>query len=253
MTDRFEKKDKIALVTGGGRGLGYAFATRLAIEGATVIIADMQADDGLVNELMKLGAESAEFYRINLKNSGEIKPLCDHLVEKYGRVDIIVNNAGISGPKPFFEVDEEYLKGIIAVNVEAIFLICQLLAPSMMDHKYGRIVNISSSSLGLMIPDGVAYIMTKGAVVGLTRALATEFGQHGITVNCIAPGLIRTPATEGDRPDEQAFMGFAQGQAIKRPGMPEDLAGALSFLTSDDSAYITGQTMIVDGGQLRSL
>jgi NAD(P)-dependent dehydrogenase (short-subunit alcohol dehydrogenase family) len=123
----------------------------------------------------------------------------------------------------------------------------------MMERQYGRIVNIASNTLGLVVPGLVAYMASKSAVVGLTRALATELGTHGITVNCIAPGLTRTPGTETDFADPALFAIVAGSQAIKRPSVPQDLVGALSFLTSDDAAFLTGQTLTVDGGLVRSL
>ena len=141
----------------------------------------------------------------------------------------------------------------MATNVESAFLICRALIPSMVEHRYGRIVNITSNTLGLVIEGFSHYMASKGAVVGFTRGLASDVGLYGITVNCIAPGLTRTPTTERIFPDGQAFDQFAQAQALKRPEMPDDLIGAMSFLTSDDAAFMSGQTLIVDGGLLRSM
>jgi NAD(P)-dependent dehydrogenase (short-subunit alcohol dehydrogenase family) len=141
----------------------------------------------------------------------------------------------------------------MAVNFESMFMICQALLPAMETNRYGRIVNMASTTVGAVIPGFAHYIASKAAVIGFTRALATEAAIHGITVNCIAPGLTRTPMTEKVFVDGAAFDVLAQMQAIKRTEVPGDLVGGMSFLTSDDSAFITGQTLIIDGGFLRSL
>jgi len=131
--------------------------------------------------------------------------------------------------------------------------VCRALTPAMVKHGYGRIVNIASNTLGLVISGFTHYIASKGAVVGFTRGIATDLAPHGITANCIAPGLTRTPHTMAQFQSGDMFEHFAQAQAIKRSEVPADLVGAMSFLASDDAAFITGQTLIVDGGLLRSL
>ena len=251
--DRQSKHGKVALVTGAGRGLGLAFAERLAAEGATVIAADKPPAPMLVAELLARGASAAECYAADVSDERQVKLLTEAILEKFGRCDIIVNNAGISPMKAFSELSIQDWRQVMSVNVESMFLVCHALIPAMIGHKYGRIVNIASNTLGLGINGFTHYIASKGAVVGFTRGLASEVGIHGITANCIAPGLTRTPHTNAAFPDGDAFQHFAQAQAIKRPELPEDLVGAMSFLTSDDSAFITGQTLVVDGGLLRSL
>lgn len=253
MTDRHDKRGKIALVTGGSQGLGRAYAERLAAEGATVLVVDIQPDNGVTDHLLAQGAEAAEFHQLDLARSGDVMQFIETVIARHGRLDILVNNAGISSPCSYENTDLEYLRKVLTTNVEAAFLLCKGFAGSMMENRYGRIINIASTTLNLVMPDGLAYIMSKGAIVGMTRALATELGSYGITVNCIAPGLVRTPATEGARQGDEFFEGFAQMQAIKRPAVPQDLAGAMSFLASDDAAFITGQTLIVDGGMTRAI
>jgi len=246
------KRGKIAVVTGAARGLGRAFARRLASECATVIAVDRLPAPGLEQELQGLGGHGSEVHQVDVCNPAEVSALARAVLARHSRCDILVNNAGVAAHQRLLEISLEDWRRIMSVNVESMFLLCKAFAPAMIAQRYGRIVNISSNTVGLVVADVAPYITSKAAVIGLTRAIATEFGQHGITANCIAPGLTRTEHTMQALSDE-AFEQYARMQAIKRPELPEDLVGTLSFLTSDDSSFMTGQTLVVDGGLLRAL
>lgn len=246
------KTGKVALVTGAARGLGLAFAQRLAAEGAIVIALDRDPAPRLAETLKASGAPDAGFHQVDVTDEAQIDALARAVLERHGACDIVVNNAGISPNAPLADLTLADWRRTMAINIDSMFLVCRAFVPGMIGRGYGRIVNITSNTLGLVIGGFSNYMASKGAVVGFTRGLATDLGTHGITVNCIAPGLTRTPNTEKDFPDGQAFDQFAQMQAIKRPGMPSDLVGAMSFLASDDAAFLTGQTLIVDGGLLRA-
>jgi len=247
------KRGRVALVTGAAQGLGNAFAKRLAAEGATVIAVDRTPSPTLATELVEAGAAAADFHAIDVSDEPQVGKLGKAVLEKHGRCDIIVNNAGISPNQPFPDITLQEWRRVMAVNVDSMFLVCRALTPAMVKHGYGRIVNIASNTLGLVISGFTHYIASKGAVVGFTRGIATDLAPHGITANCIAPGLTRTPHTMAQFQSGDMFEHFAQAQAIKRSEVPADLVGAMSFLASDDAAFITGQTLIVDGGLLRSL
>lgn len=246
------KAGRVALVTGAARGLGLAFAQRLAAEAAIVIAVDRDPAPELAATLKAGGAPDASFRQVDVTDEAQIEAVARAVLERHGGCDIIVNNAGVSPNAQLGDVTLAAWRRTMAINVDSMFLTCRAFVPKMVERGYGRIVNITSNTLGLVIGGFSNYMASKGAVVGFTRGLATDLGPHGITVNCIAPGLTRTPNTERDFPDGQAFEQFAQMQAIKRPGMPIDLVGAMSFLTSDDAAFMTGQTLIVDGGLLRT-
>jgi NAD(P)-dependent dehydrogenase (short-subunit alcohol dehydrogenase family) len=247
------KAGRVALVTGAAAGLGNAFARRLALEGATVAAVDRTPAPSLVADLKACGAQAAEFYQADVSDELQVRQFCRALLDRFGRCDILINNAGISRPAPFAEITLNDFRHMMSVNMESAFLTCRQLVPSMIDHKYGRIVNLASGTFGIVAPNFTHYIASKGAVIGFTRGLATDVGEHGITVNCIAPGLTRTPATEFLFSHGHDYSRYFENRAIKRPGAPDDLVGAMSFLTSDDSAFMTGQTLIVDGGELRSI
>jgi NAD(P)-dependent dehydrogenase (short-subunit alcohol dehydrogenase family) len=252
-TNDTRKRGRVALVTGAAQGLGLAFAKRLASEGATVIAVDRTPSPALATELCQSGAASADFHPVDVSDELQVERLGKAVLEKYDRCDIIVNNAGISPNQPFLEITLQDWRWVMAVNVDSMFLVCRALAPAMIKHRYGRVVNITSNTLGLVIGGFAHYIASKGAVVGFTRAIATDLAPYGVTANCIAPGLTQTPQTMGQFSSGEMFEHFAQLQAIKRSELPTDLVGAMSFLTSDDAAFVTGQTLIVDGGLLRSL
>ena len=247
------KAGKIALVTGAARGIGLAYAERLALEGAIVIAADRDKTPGLREKLLSLGAPEADTHQVDVSDETQIEHCAKAILARHGRCDIIVNNAGIYPMVPFAELSLKRWRETMAINTESAFLFCHALVPSMIAQQYGRIVNTASNILGGVHEGFVHYIASKGAVIGFTRGLASELGRHGITVNAIAPGLTRTPTTEAALHDPALFDALSQAQPIKRPGLPSDLAGAMSFLTSDAAAFFTGQTLIVDGGLVRNL
>lgn len=249
------KKGKVALVTGAATGLGRAFALRLAAEGATIMALDRAEGSDLAETLRDSGASGAVFFQADVSDEAQVEQMGRTIIGRFGRCDIIVNNAGVAHRAPLSEVTLADWRHVMAVNVDSMFLINRALVPHMVQRNYGRIVNITSNTLGSTATDFCPYIASKGAVVGFTRALANEVGQYGVTVNCIAPGLTRTARTEEEARHSNIpiFEMIAQGQAIKRQAVPEDLVGAMSFLTSDDAAFITGQTLIVDGGFLKTM
>lgn len=247
------KKGKIALVTGARQGLGLAFAHRLAAEGATVIAVDRADAGNLVEELKGAGATEAAYFQIDIADEPQVERMAGAVLERFGRCDIIVNNAGILQHAPLSKITLADWRRTMAVNIDAMFLICRALVPGMAERNYGRIVNITSDMIGSVASGFSPYFASKGAVIGFTRALANEFGQQGVIANCIAPGFTRTPRTEEEVGDGPMFEIVAKLQAIKREAAPEDLVGAMSFLTSDDAAFITGHTLIVDGGLLKAM
>lgn len=247
------KHAKVAVVTGAGRGLGRAFALRLAREGATVIAVDRQGAAGLADELTAAGASAAAFLQADLTDEAQVAQLASTVIGQHQRCDILVNNAGYCPRTPFADMQLADFRATMRTNVESMFLMTRALAPLLIDSGTGRIVNLTSDMLGSTNPGFVHYMASKGAVIGFTRALSNELGQHRVTVNAIAPGFTRTPRTELVSPDGKLFQRIAEQQPLHKELMPEDIVGAMSFLTSDDAAFITGQTLIVNGGLLKTI
>ena len=246
-----DKSGRVALVTGARQGLGLAFARALAQDGATVVALDRDDAPEVADELRRLSGAPALFLRTDVTSPEQVDEAARRIFEKFGKCDIIVNNAGINQQTPFMEMTLEEWRRIMTVNVDSMFLICKALVGAMIQNEYGRIVNIASDTLGHSFPGLAHYMASKGAVVGLTRGLANDLGPHGITVNCIAPGLTRTPRTQDVPP--QVFDAIMKGQPIKRHSTPEELVGALSFLTSEAAGFMTGQTLVVNGGYLKAI
>jgi NAD(P)-dependent dehydrogenase (short-subunit alcohol dehydrogenase family) len=234
---------KVALVTGAARGIGRACASRLAADGFRVVIADRA---GATEAAAAIDGAAAE--QVDLSDAGQTGALADRTLSAYGRCDVLVNNAAQLGRHDLEELDLDLWRRFHAVNVEAPFLLCSRLVPAMAERGGGRVVNIISNTVWSPPPAGLlAYVTTKGALLGFTRALAVEFGRRGVTVNAVAPGLTPTPGSrEGMGADQ--FEAVLRQQAVGRSLIPEDVAGAVSYLASDDAGAVTGQALRVDGG-----
>lgn len=241
---------RVAVVTGGASGIGRAFAERLGADGAAVAVLDVGDASEPVERIQAAGG-TALAVRCDVGDPGQVAGAYDLVRSELGPASIVVNSAGIYPHVPFAELDHEEWRRVMRTNLDAMFLVCAAFVPDLRQSGWGRVVNVSSASIALTDPGFVAYMTSKAGVIGFTRALANDLGDDGVTVNAIAPGLIRTPTAEAMWEHTPLFEIAPQSQVIKRAGEPGDLVGALSFLTSDESSFMTGQTLVVDGGRVR--
>jgi NAD(P)-dependent dehydrogenase (short-subunit alcohol dehydrogenase family) len=250
-------KDKVAVISGAASGIGQAFAQRLAQDGCHIVVADITTGAETVKLVEQAGREALAC-KCDVSSEDSVKALAGEVSKRFGRADILINCAGIYPNQAFDTMTFADWRRVQSINIDSVFLMCAALVPGMQQRQWGRIVNMASSTLGSVVSGFVHYMASKAACVGITRALASELGPYGITVNAISPGLTRSPGTlaRSPRPGmasmEDEFALAATMQAIKRPEVPADLVGTVSFLTGDDAAFITGQTINVDGGRVRS-
>jgi len=238
---------KVALVTGGSRGIGRAIAERLSRDGAAVAVnyaSQAPEVEKLAGEIESAGGKAFAI-RADVARVAEIVRLFDETIAHFGKLDVLVNNAGTMFTKPVAAVTEAEFDRIFAINVKGVFFACQQAAARMADG--GRIINLSSSTTARIMPTYGAYVATKGAVEQLTRSLSGEFGPRGITVNAISPGPVDTELFTADKTPEQ-IQRFAQMSPFGRIGKPADIAEVVAFLASDAAAWVTGQNIRVNGG-----
>ena len=250
-------QDKIAVVTGAGQGIGQAYARRLADDGAHVVAVDMVEPTDTLSLVTEAGSRAVSVVG-DIADPETANEVAGVVEKEFGRCDILINNAGIYPMAAFEDLDFAFWRRMFAVNLDAMFLFCSALVPGMRAQGWGRVVNMTSNTVGLNITHCVPYIASKAGVIGFTRGLASEVGVDGVTVNAIGPSLVQTPTTMnreagpgGLSPAEEATF-IADMQALKRAETPDDLVGAMAFLTSDDAAFITAQTLFVDGGLVRA-
>jgi len=244
--------DQVAIVTGGAQGIGRAIAIGLAREGSHVVIADIQLEKAIetAKEIVALGRKSIAL-RVDVSCIPDISMVVEKTLEEFGTVDILVNNAGIALPTPFLETTEEAWDKIINVNLKSAFFCSQYVARIMADKGRGKIVNLASTSSFVAGRQEVPYAISKAGVRMLTAAASAELAPYNVNVNAIAPGLIKTPLTEKHFPSPEALEERVKAKApMGRAGIPEDLVGAVVFLCSTDADYVTGHTLVVDGGWL---
>ncbi len=243
---------KTALVTGAATGIGQAYALRLARDGATIAIADLTDATETVEAIAADGGRAVG-YECDITRADSVADMAGRLRADLGDPDILVNNAGIYPMTPFLNMSFAEWRNVMSVNLDALYHLNQAFLPAMVERHWGRIVNMTSTTFHAGMGNFTHYVASKGGVIGFTRSLAAEVGPFGVTVNAIAPGLVQTATTmDGTQGDTGMFDAFVAAQAVKRPQQPQDLVGAMAFLTSDEAAFITGQTLIIDGGWVRT-
>lgn len=248
----FSLDGKVAIVTGAERGLGQEYAVRLADSGARVVCADIN-DCGSTVETIEAAGGKAISVKVDVSNLSQVEAMASAAVNEWGRIDVLVNNAALYANLtggPFETLDEKEWDACMEVNVKGVWNCCKAVVPAMKEQKGGSIINISSLAAVYGLPFSLHYTVSKAAVIGITRGLARELGRHWIRVNTVAPTAVMTEATMtffGDKKERAAEV-IRESQALKRNLETEDLAGTILYLASDASKFVTGQTLMVDGG-----
>jgi NAD(P)-dependent dehydrogenase (short-subunit alcohol dehydrogenase family) len=246
-------RGKTAIVTGAGTGLGLAFAKRLAADGANVVLADINGAAAAAASLAQAGQSTLGLHA-DVSSEASVSAMVECAVQRFGAIDILINNAAVSQTLQLTKFEELSLaewQHVLAVNTIGVFLCCRAVAPHMRARKQGRIINVASGTAFKGAPFLLHYVASKGAVISMTRALARELGRDNITVNAISPGYTLSEGNLANTAFAAAHREAAiASRALPRDAWPEDLVGAVSFLASDDSAFITGQILAVDGGSV---
>ncbi len=246
----FDLSGKIAIVTGGSSGIGYEIAKALARKGARVVVSNRRKEEGekAARTIKEMGGE-AVYIPTDVSQQKSVKEMVQGVLDQFGRIDILVNSAGIIIRKYALDLEESEWDQMININLKGTFLSCQAVGRVMVEQKRGRIINISSGAEKIGVEKRVAYCASKGGVSQLTKVLAMEWAQYGVNVNAVAPGFTKTPLLANLIEHDPAFVSMVQGRVpLGRLGLPEEVAGAVLFLASDVGSYITGQTFFVDGG-----
>jgi 2-hydroxycyclohexanecarboxyl-CoA dehydrogenase len=237
---------KVVLITGAGRGMGQAMAERLAAEGARVAVTDIDGDSAVAAAKALDGAAG---FRLDITAAAEVTARITEIAEALGPIDALVNNAGWDRLSPFLDTDEDLWDRIIDINLRGPIRMTKAVLPGMVERGGGRIVNISSDAGRVGSTGEAVYSACKAGIIGFTKTVAREMARHGITVNAVCPGPTDTPLLQGMVGDhEKLIESLKRGIPLGRLGQPDDIAGAVAFIVSDDASFITGQTLSVSGG-----
>ncbi len=247
-------KGKVAIITGARRGMGKTHALALSKAGAKVVVADISKEDceKVAEEIIK-GKGEALAVKCDVTKKEEVDQMVRAAIEKWGRLDILVNNAGIAQFFPFLEMEEEDWSRTIDVNLKGYFLCAQAAAREMVKQKSGSIVNIASVAMGQVgvgFQNLTHYCASKGGIVAMTEAMALELAPYNIRVNAVSPGIIETPMVDPLKNDSKTIESTLMRVPMKRFGKPEEVSNLVAFLASDDASYMTGSTVVIDGGWL---
>ncbi len=248
-------ENRVAIVTGAAQGIGAAYSKAMAAEGASVVVADRDDGEKVVDEITAAGGTALNVVT-DVSDEASCANMAAKTVEAYGRIDILVTNAAILGhldAKPFEEISVDEWDSLMAVNVRGVFVTIKSVIGQMREQKYGKIINIASGTLFKGTPLLLHYVTSKGAVMTMTRCISREVGDDNICVNTLAPGLVMSEnVVARDTFNEAGVDANTATRALKRRQMPEDLTGAMIFLASSDSDFMTGQCVVVDGGSVNN-
>ena len=247
-----EFKDKVVIVTGGGRGIGEAIATGFAKKGAQVVVADILEDVArkVVKEIKSQGGKGL-FIKTDVTKTQEVESAAKECADRFGKIDILVNNVGWYEPFYFMDTDEGFWNKIIDINLIGTLRFCKAVLGYMVEKRYGRIINIGSDAGRVGDVGDAAYVAAKGGVIAFTKGLAREVARYGINVNCVCPGPTETPLFEEQKKSElgaKLMVGIERAVPLRRAGKPEEVAAGVLFLASDEASFVTGQTLSISGG-----
>ena len=248
--ERFRLDDRVAIITGGSKGLGKAMAFALADAGANVVVMSRHLNEAQVtaDEIKNSTGRKTVALEVDVSQQSQVEQMVNQTLKEFGRIDILINNAGLNIRGPIEELKMDDLTQVLNINLIGPILCCRAVAPHMQAQKYGRVINIASILGSVGMPERTSYSASKGALIQLTRTLALEWAPHNITVNAICPGPF---ATEMNRPlmdDPQVYQTFASKIPLGRWGEPEEIGGVAIFLASEASSFVTGAMIYVDGG-----